>query len=181
MFVREKCVLFFEKSEVIFTKWCFIFVLFFDKSGWDHWILSTGKTWRKRRTSINVLFLTSKSFPVSFLLKKRTLLLHSKSYCKGFQEISVQQINKGSMCRVYESTVVTSPVRLWTPYTYSMSVSNRLPSNVSRTCGADNLTFHIQCVLKIFQYAIHFSRQMHHNRLWRKHFLNSDGNDNSKE
>ena len=37
MFVREKCVLFFEKSEVIFTKWCFIFVLFFDKSGWDHW------------------------------------------------------------------------------------------------------------------------------------------------
>ena len=27
-FVSEKCVLFFEKSEVIFTKLCFIFVLF---------------------------------------------------------------------------------------------------------------------------------------------------------
>ena len=37
MFVSEKCVLFFEKSEVIFTKWCFIFVLFFDKSDYDHW------------------------------------------------------------------------------------------------------------------------------------------------
>ena len=38
VFVGEKCVLFFEKSEVIFTKWCFIFVLFFDKSDYDHWI-----------------------------------------------------------------------------------------------------------------------------------------------
>ena len=38
MFVSEKCVLFFEKSEVIFTKWCFIFVLFFDKSDYDHWL-----------------------------------------------------------------------------------------------------------------------------------------------
>ena len=36
VFVSEKCVLFFEKSEVIFTKWCFIFVLFFDKSDYDH-------------------------------------------------------------------------------------------------------------------------------------------------
>ena len=36
MFVSEKCVLFFEKSEVIFTKWCFIFVLFFDKCNYDH-------------------------------------------------------------------------------------------------------------------------------------------------
>ena len=36
MFVSEKCVLFFEKSEVVFTKWCFIFVLFFDKSDYDH-------------------------------------------------------------------------------------------------------------------------------------------------
>ena len=36
VFVGEKCVLFFEKSEVIFTKWCFIFVLFFDKSDYDH-------------------------------------------------------------------------------------------------------------------------------------------------
>ena len=36
MFVSDKCVLFFEKSEVIFTKWCFIFVLFFDKSDYDH-------------------------------------------------------------------------------------------------------------------------------------------------
>ena len=34
--MSEKCVLFFEKSEVIFTKWCFIFVLFFDKSDYDH-------------------------------------------------------------------------------------------------------------------------------------------------
>ena len=40
MFVREKCVLFFEKSGVIFTKWCFIFVLFFDKSDCDHWVWS---------------------------------------------------------------------------------------------------------------------------------------------
>ena len=39
MFVSEKCVLFFEKSEVIFTKWCFIFVLFFDKSDYDHCII----------------------------------------------------------------------------------------------------------------------------------------------
>ena len=38
MFVSEKCVLFFEKSEVIFTKWCFVFVLFFDKSDYDHWV-----------------------------------------------------------------------------------------------------------------------------------------------
>ena len=36
VFVSEKCVLFFEKSEVIFTKWCFISVLFFDKSAYDH-------------------------------------------------------------------------------------------------------------------------------------------------
>ena len=36
VFVSEKCVLFFKKSEVIFTKWCFIFVLFFDKSDYDH-------------------------------------------------------------------------------------------------------------------------------------------------
>ena len=27
----------FRKSEVIFTKCCFIFVLFFDKSDYDHW------------------------------------------------------------------------------------------------------------------------------------------------
>ena len=34
--MSENCVLFFKKSEVIFTKWCFIFVLFFDKSDYDH-------------------------------------------------------------------------------------------------------------------------------------------------
>ena len=34
--MSENRVLFFEKSEVIFTKWCFIFVLFFDKSDYDH-------------------------------------------------------------------------------------------------------------------------------------------------
>ena len=39
VFVSEKCVLFFKKSEVIFTKWCFIFVLFFDKSDYDQNIL----------------------------------------------------------------------------------------------------------------------------------------------
>ena len=38
--MSEKCVLFFEKSEVIFTKLCFIFVLFFDKSDYDHCILN---------------------------------------------------------------------------------------------------------------------------------------------
>ena len=36
MFVSEICVLFFEKNEVIFTTWWFIFVLFFDKSDYDH-------------------------------------------------------------------------------------------------------------------------------------------------
>ena len=40
--MSEKCVLFFEKSEVIFTKWCFIFVLFFDKSDYDHWTCEQG-------------------------------------------------------------------------------------------------------------------------------------------
>ena len=37
LFVSEKCGFFFEKSEVIFTKWSFIFVLFLDKSDYDHW------------------------------------------------------------------------------------------------------------------------------------------------
>ena len=31
----------FEKSEVIFTKWCFIFVLFFDKSDYDRWMYAS--------------------------------------------------------------------------------------------------------------------------------------------
>ena len=43
-FVSEKRVLFFEKSEVIFTKWCFIFVVFFDKSDYDHCFTQTWKS-----------------------------------------------------------------------------------------------------------------------------------------
>ena len=86
--------------------------------------LSTGKRWRKRRTSINVLFLTSKSFAVSFFFKKRTLLLHSKSYCKDFQEISVQQINKGSMSKkIYTHMCLSS----WTTEVKSSSYSQKFP------------------------------------------------------
>ena len=47
VFVSENRVLFFKKSEVIFTKWCFIFVLFFDKSNYDHWNWSSEEQYAK--------------------------------------------------------------------------------------------------------------------------------------
>ena len=37
MFVNKKGVLLFEKSDVFFTKWCFICVLFFEKLDYDYW------------------------------------------------------------------------------------------------------------------------------------------------
>ena len=59
-----------------------------------------------------------------FFEKKRILLLHSKSYCKGFQEISVQQTNKGSMSKkIYTHMCLSS----WTTEVESSSYSQKFP------------------------------------------------------
>ena len=118
--LSEQCVLFFKKSEVIFTKWCFSLAPLFDISNYDHC------TKHDQNVALAI-----------FLLYRITcIIVHINCFV-------VNKFNVDIKCDCFQKTV-------WHYLPKAMSLNSTISTNFSRSLLGLALPKYFDLLLKIF-------------------------------